>query len=342
MVPLEQRARLSPLVSYLRCPECRSGLRVEASETAGGGPSGMLGCDGCGREYPVVDGTACLLTRPIDEGEDAAVRRRTAESFAYEWQAFGALRPEWERNFLDYMRPHGPDFFPGRLVLDVGAGSGRHSYHAHRLGARVIAVDLGEAIHVARKNLPPEVLTVQADAEQLPFDEGTFDLVASIGVLHHLPSPERALREIARFVRPGGYLQVYLYWQPPVRWHGAALKLVSSIRKATTRMPRPLLHALCYPLAGALFAAFVLPYRGARTVGGLDRLAASLPLKAYADYPFEVLVNDQFDRFSAPLERRFTAGEVEGMLQRAGLEDVVVLANNGWIGSGRRPEQSGC
>jgi hypothetical protein len=105
-------------------------------------------------------------------------------------------------------------------------------------------------------------------------------------------------------------------------------------------MPRPLLRALCYPIAAALFAIFVLPYRISRRVPRLERVAGGFPLKAYADYPFRVCVNDQFDRFSAPLEWRFTAEEVEGMLLEAGFADVVVLPNNGWIGSGRRPPVS--
>ena len=62
-----------------------------------------------------------------------------------------------------------------------------------------------------------------------------------------------------------------------------------------------------------------------------------MPLKTYADYPFSVLVNDQFDRFSAPLERRYTADEVRGALTAAGLEDLVVLPNHGWVGDERRP-----
>ena len=62
-----------------------------------------------------------------------------------------------------------------------------------------------------------------------------------------------------------------------------------------------------------------------------------MPLKTYADYPFGVLVNDQFDRFSAPLERRYDADEVAELLDRAGLEQAVVLPNHGWIGDGRRP-----
>jgi len=47
-------------------------------------------------------------------------------------------------------------------------------------------------------------------------------------------------------------------------------------------------------------------------------LAEALPLKTYADYPFAVLVNDQFDRFSAPLERRYRREEVQAMLAGGG------------------------
>jgi SAM-dependent methyltransferase len=222
-------------------------------------------------------------------------------------------------------------------VLDVGAGSGRHSYEAHRLGARVVAVDVGDAIHVARRNLPPDVVTVQADAKELPFEDGAFDLVMSIGVLHHLPDPRGALSSLARLVRPGGYIHIYVYWVPARGWHRSLLRLVAAARRVTTRMPRPLLRALCYPIAGTLFATFVLPYRATRHAPGLERVAGGFPLKAYGDYPFTVCVNDQFDRFSAPLEWRFTADQVKEMLLEAGFADVVVLGNNGWIGSGRRP-----
>jgi 2-polyprenyl-3-methyl-5-hydroxy-6-metoxy-1,4-benzoquinol methylase len=303
---------------------------------------GRLSCARCGQEYPIVGGTPRMLgTTPASRVSDTAeVRHRTAESFAYEWKHFGELREEWSLNFRRYMRPHEPESFRDRLVLDVGAGSGRHSYEAYRHGARVVAVDLGDAIDVARRNLPPDVMTVQADAEELPFNEGSFDFVMSIGVLHHLPNPQRALSYLARFVRPGGYLHVYVYWVPSRAWHRSLLGLVTSARRVTTRMPRPLLRTLSYPMAAALFGAFVLPYRIARRVPALQRFADVLPLKAYADYPFGVCVNDQFDRFSAPLEWRFTADEVESMLRGAGLDDVVVLENNGWVGSGRRPSLS--
>ena len=60
-------------------------------------------------------------------------------------------------------------------------------------------------------------------------------------------------------------------------------------------------------------------------------------MKTYADYPFGVLVNDQFDRLSAPVERRYTAEQVSGDDDaRPGLEEVEVLPNAGWVAEGVR------
>ena len=65
--------------------------------------------------------------------------------------------------------------------------------------------------------------------------------------------------------------------------------------------------------------------------------AERIPMKQYARYPFRVCVNDQFDRLSAPIENRYTKAEVEAWLRTAGLEDVEVFPNCGWVGTGRKP-----
>jgi 2-polyprenyl-3-methyl-5-hydroxy-6-metoxy-1,4-benzoquinol methylase len=316
---------MTSLTALLRCLNCGQSL-TEAEA--------RLICSSCGREYPVERGTVRMLPDSLAAEQ---VKVQTGESFAYEWEHFGADRAEWEKNFNDYMQPLRPEDFEGMVLLDVGCGSGRHSRQAAAAGARVVAADLGASIDVARGNLPPEVMTVQADAEHLPFARESFDMVMSIGVLHHLPDPERALRAIVPFARPGGRVHVYLYWQPPIAWHRSVLRGVTAVRRVTVRLPHHVLHALCYPLAAVLFGAIVLPYRFLRRRPRLHKLAEALPLKTYADYPFTVCVNDQFDRFSAPLEARYTRDEVRDMLERAGLEDVQVLANHGWVGDGRRP-----
>ena len=292
------------------------------------------------REYPrsshVLGERASEQDRPPPDPQ-ASVKQRTANSFAYEWSHFGQARSEWDRNFRDYLQPHSPESLRGRTIIDVGAGSGRHSRQASFHGARVVAVDIGRSIDVARINLPPDVLTVQADAERLPFERGTFDLAMSIGVLHHLPDPMRGLRELVRLTKPGGHVHVYLYWVPDLWAHRALLKLVSAARVVTVRLPHRLLHALCYPLSAFLYVSTVIPYRALRGRPKGRTPASFFPLKTYADYPFGVLVNDQFDRFSAPLERRFTRRQVTTILTQSDLDDVAVIPNHGWVGDGRVP-----
>lgn len=94
-------------------------------------------------------------------------------------------------------------------VLDVGCGTGRFLEALdgpyERVGADVSAGMLERA---RRKGLD----VAQAGADDLPFDDGSFDLVTTFAVLHHLIDPEvvrGALREMARVVRPGGAVLVW-------------------------------------------------------------------------------------------------------------------------------------
>jgi SAM-dependent methyltransferase/uncharacterized protein YbaR (Trm112 family) len=333
----------------LRCPNCEAALT--ASDDA-------LTCASCGDSFPLLLGTPRLLVpslrqellgkpsaRPaaravVDEDTDAKLR--AAASFSFEWQRFQfhQLRADWEKNFLDYMQPRGPEFFRGKRVLDAGCGSGRHTYYAAKFGAEVVAVDLSDAIDVARANTGEigQVCTIQADLYNLPFASESFDFIYCIGVLHHLPDPEAAFRNLLRYLKPGGEIQIYVYWRPE-GWSvkRALLSIVDAMRCLTIRLPHRLLYGLSYPLAGLAYAGFVLPYRLLRSVPGTAGLAERLPMRQYADYSFRVCVNDQFDRFSTPIENRYTKAEIEAWLERAGLEKITVLPNWGWLGSGRKP-----
>ena len=313
-----------------RCRACSSvGFRREGEAA--------VACHACGHSYVISGHT---VRAPVDfsaDPDESAVKAATGASFAFEWERFGDHRAEWERNFLDYLQPHQPDFFAGLKVLDAGSGSGRHSAQAARFGARVVAVDIGESIDTTRANTPESVVTIQSDLEDIPLAEESFDLVMSIGVLHHLPNTERALNLLVPLARPGGLVRIYLYWEPELAWHRFLLKGVSASRRVTKRMPHGLLLFLCYPLAVVLSLLFVWPYSLLRRIPGARKLAEQFPLKTYADYPFMVLVNDQFDRFSAPIERRYDRAEVEQLMRRAGLVNVETYANAGWVAEGERP-----
>ncbi len=267
-----------------------------------------------------------------------STQAETALSFGYEWHRFPEMYEEWEKQFLNYMQPHGPDFFRGKKVLDAGCGNGRFAYYAAKYGAEVWAIDLGPAVEVARKNTEPyNVHVVQADLHNPPFALESFDFIYSIGVLHHLPDPEPAFQNLLRFLKPGGTVQIYLYWKPEQRPVKAALLSgVSAARRLTTRLPHNVVHLLAYPTAMMAHVFLIWPYRILRRLPGLNRIAEDLPMKQYATLPFRVCVNDQLDRFSAPIENRYTRADVQNWLARASLEAPRVGENFGWVATGKK------
>jgi SAM-dependent methyltransferase/uncharacterized protein YbaR (Trm112 family) len=334
---------IDKLLETLRCPGCRSSLSFSA-DAASADQCGSLICSRCKISYPIVNGIPRLLLpsmRDAFRGEGPATENaqvETALSFGYEWHRFPEMYDEWEKQFLDYMQPHAADFFPGKKIFDAGCGNGRFAYYAGKYGADVWAIDLGPAVEVARRNTnAPNVQVVQADLHNPPFEFESFDFIYSIGVLHHLPDPEAAFQNLLRFLKPGGTVQIYLYWKPEQRPIKAAmLSGVSAARRLTTRLPHKAVYALAYPTAAMVFMFFVWPYRMLRKLRLFQRIAEDIPMRQYASLPFRVCVNDQLDRFSAPIENRYTRADVQNWLARASLEAASVGENYGWIATGRK------
>ncbi len=114
---------------------------------------------------------------------------------------------------------------PGERVLDMGCGGGRHAFALYRRGARVVALDLDAAelkdvagMFDALRPEVPETATAQAirgSAYELPFADDSFDKIIAAEVLEHLPEDSRAMRELARVLKPGGSIAVTVpRWGP--------------------------------------------------------------------------------------------------------------------------------
>ena len=101
-------------------------------------------------------------------------------------------------------------------VLDIATGPGYAAERAATRGARPIGVDISEGMLDVARARQPELEFRRADAEDLPFDAGTFDAAVGGFVLNHLPRPERAIEECARVLGPGGAV-AFSVWDRPER-----------------------------------------------------------------------------------------------------------------------------
>ena len=123
------------------------------------------------------------------------------------------------------LEPHIADFAqfsssPGLRVLEIGIGLGADYLQWLKAGAFATGVDLSsESLAQAAKRcdqagLKPDLR--QADAENLPFADSTFDVVYSYGVMHHSPDTARCIAEAWRVLKPGGSARIMLYHHPSV------------------------------------------------------------------------------------------------------------------------------
>ncbi|MCX7767349.1 MAG: methyltransferase domain-containing protein [Candidatus Sumerlaeia bacterium] len=95
---------------------------------------------------------------------------------------------------------------PGEWMLDLGCGEGTECVLlAERTNARVIGIDYSARI---KPSLVERCLFIYGDATALPFRDCVFDGIYSYHVLEHIPEPAKALREMNRILKPGGYLFV--------------------------------------------------------------------------------------------------------------------------------------
>lgn len=121
------------------------------------------------------------------------------------------------------LRLHEYNSYSKKNVLDVGCGNAYVLSKYALQGANVFGVDITKtAIDISKKRfklLGIRGVFKKADAEKLPFAENSFDLVCSMGVLHHVPDTEKAIKEIFRVLKPGGKFISMFYHRNSARYY---------------------------------------------------------------------------------------------------------------------------
>lgn len=103
---------------------------------------------------------------------------------------------------------------PGSRVLEIGSGAGDIAYQLSEAGAQVTGVDFSARMVEVATRCYPDMIFRQADAEQLPFEDNSFDVVVANFVVHHLARPEVVFREVRRVLKPRSRF-VFVVWGAP-------------------------------------------------------------------------------------------------------------------------------
>ncbi len=101
----------------------------------------------------------------------------------------------------------------GKLVLEAGCGAGRFTEVLLKQGATLVSSDLSSAVEVNIENFPlaDNHLVIQADINDMPFADETFDVVVCLGVIQHTPDTEKTIEDLYKLVKKGGILVIDHY-----------------------------------------------------------------------------------------------------------------------------------
>lgn len=241
----------------------------------------------------------------------------TQHQFGYEWAAYPEIVAQHREQFQRWIAPFREEDFKGKRFLDAGCGMGRNSFWALSAGAASgIAIDYDErTVAAARKNLagfPNCEVRFQSIYDLA--ENATVDIAFSIGVIHHLAEPRKAVENMVQALRPGGTLILWLYGREGNEFY---LSVIDPFRKfVTSRFPHFMTRWTAAGMTVALKAYLALPHKR----------PYELLLRKHSFRQLELIV---FDQLIPSIAHYWTADEVRQLVAGLPLADNVLSHANG-------------
>ena len=151
----------------------------------------------------------------IIDGIPRFVNSKTyASLFGYQWKQYKKTQLDSysgvpiTENRLNRCLGELKDNLMGKLVLEAGCGAGRFTEILLKKGAILVSSDLSSAVDVNQENFPQNEfhLVIQADINDMPFADESFDVVVCLGVIQHTPDSEQTIENLYKMVKKGGTL----------------------------------------------------------------------------------------------------------------------------------------
>lgn len=251
----------------------------------------------------------------------------TVTGFGDEWSKFDQTKMSNDdayQIFNGYF-----SIFPWDLIsknsigFDLGCGSGRWAKLIAPHVSKLHCIDPSKAIDIAKDNLKSfnNCKFHQSSVDDMPLDNHSMDFGYSLGVLHHIPNTQEALKTCVSKLKSGAPFLLYLYYafdNRPV-WYRLTWKVSNLSRLIISKMP----FFIRYHISQIIACIIYWPL--ARTAKLLEIIGVNIknfPLMFYRNYSFYIMRTDALDRFGTRLEQRFTKKQIIIIMEKAGLRNI--------------------
>ena len=176
------------------------------------------------------------------------VKLGTPERFGYAWNIASEIKDINEIQFLNWVKViKDKNYWKEKKILDAGCGIGRNTFWPISYGAKyALACDIDDrTLNAARKNLKKfkNVKIEKHSIYDIPY-KNKFDISFSIGVVHHLEFPEKAINQLVESTKTGGQVLVWLYGYENMETY---INILNPIRKILfSKAPLPIVRYMSY------------------------------------------------------------------------------------------------
>ena len=308
------------LLDILCCIKCSDNLFFKENILAADKneiESGVLACEGCGTQYPIINGVPVFQADALDQNV-------TAKAFSEQWSAhknglfekndvFGFTENDYISHFCYAFDIRNHHSLKG-VIIEAGIGSGCLAYTLAKESPQsiVVAIDISNSVfalsYTAREL--PNLHLIQCDLANPPIKKGTADKVYSSGVLHHTENPSIGLSRLWSLLNNKGELYFWVY---PSYVHCAydwLRKILGHPYKWTSKVR----YSLSWILAPIMWAYFF----------STKRYSYKQSQETVGTIAFRI-----FDNISPEFQHRISKNEVAAWCNRAGIKSFKIINDLG-------------
>lgn len=256
------------------------------------------------------------------------VFRDVVEDFGEEWTLYDYSKNQKENKFLfnKYF-----DIFPKKIntknlkCLDIGCGSGRFGRVLASKVNHLTLIDPSiKALKVAKKNLQKykNVTFLNRSVSSMNLKKKSFNFIYSLGVLHHVPNIDLALKDIYKILKEDGFFLIYLYYNFDNKpfYYKIIWQLSEILRFFICRLPFFIKKKICLLITIFVYLPIV---SFSKLLKKINLNIDFIPLSQYHDKSFYVMKTDTLDRFGTRYESRFSKKQIELKLKKVGFKKII-------------------